>query len=498
MNDLQIIKNRLTMKKIHVYIIGLFVIVMGIASCGDNTDFSSLHTMTPEEIREQERQDSIAEANKDKINAHLILEYSVDITISGNLYDGAMLAIELDKIAEEFGITEEELLLGIEGESGAPEIKGFAIENSRRGDDYGSATNTNSPWGHWWDASGDVTTWGEDAMVFAEFDTEEGQFHVGQYPGHLEEGQTLTFIECLKYNERRVAVVVKVNAKAAGDITASVVNTQELSIDVTPNSKYETTMLDFDVEKTLSDLGISSMDDVKFVGVKENGKYDSEAVTGSGFWFNTDGFVCAYGEEAKLFTELEDDQVGIGQYPQGLAGGESITIQYGFLANNKIEMLKITVNVVSYEDPETPPAGEPESVELNIELTKPWDDTYSTVEKDLKEILREAFKMTTYQIHQAIETGDLKVYLNEITEEVSYTADVPGYWITSEGEPGGWGESLVWCSIGHSETSLYLYGGNHSGNAIPGDVISTQMIIVCNGVEVTINITFTLTEPEEE
>ena len=180
------------MKTIYINLILAASLLLGVASCGDNTDFSTLHTLTQDEIDEIARQDSIKEAQKNRINADLILEYTVNITISKTLYDGAKLEIETNKIAELFGISEENLLAGIAGESGAPEVKGFAIEWTTRADNA-SATNTNAPWGHWWSAKGDVTVWGTDAMVFAEFDTETGIFNIGQYPDHLTPGQTFKF-----------------------------------------------------------------------------------------------------------------------------------------------------------------------------------------------------------------------------------------------------------------------------------------------------------------
>ncbi len=482
------------MKKIYIYIM-LSVLITGFFGCGDNEDFSILHEMTDDELAEIARQDSIREAQQNSINANLILEYSVDITISGTLYDGASLEIELDKIAELFGISEEDLLAGIAGESGAPEVKGFAISGTTH-EDIASATNTNAPWGHWWDANGDLTEWGDLAMVFAEFDTETGVFNVGQYPNHLVDGQEVVFIEALKYNEQRVAVVVTVNAVSAGQVTATVVNTQELSIDVIPRSDYTADSLQFDLDGALSDLGVSSMDDVTFLGVNEDGSYNMETVTGNGFWYDMNGFVGSWGDDASVFTNYGDfsaDQISIGQYPEHLTADQTIPIKYGLMANNKIVMLEITINVKGYEDPETPPEGDPEALTMDVDLTKAYSDDYANVSEDVKETMRNAFKMTTYQIHKAIASGEFKLYEGEVTEEESaYTADVPGYWLKADGTIGEWAEGLVWCSVGHNETELYLYGGNHPDNAVAGDVVSTTLIATCNGGSVTFNVTFTV------
>jgi len=493
-------KRSISMKKFLIYIAVLTSLMTGFASCGDNEDFSTPHVLTADEIAEQKRQDSILNAQKYHINADLILDYSVEITTSSTLYDGTTLEIDLDKIATLFGITKEELLAGIAGETGAPEIKGFAIEGTNN-TDVGTATNTNAPWGHWWDKDSLVTTWGETAMTFDEFDTETGIFNVGQYPGHLVDGQKLRAIECLKYNEKRVAVIINVTAKAPGQITATVVRTQDLTLDVVAKTTYDMDSIQFNLTQALSDLGVSSVSDVKWIAVNEDGSYNQEAQSDpkNGFWFDMNGFVGVWGDDASVYTtygDLSADKVGIGQYPGHLAGGQSVTIQYGLMANNKIVMLKIKVNVNAYVDPETPPAGDPTAVTQTIELTKPYSNDYASVKVDIKDLLRDAFKKTTYQIHQAILSGELKLYQGAVSDtDPSYTADAPGYWLKSDGTAGEWADGLVWCSIGHSETELYLYGGNHPDNAVAGNTVNTVLIATYNGGTATFNITFSLTQP---
>lgn len=480
------------MKKINILLLLAMIFTAGLFSCEDNEGFSNMHVLTDDEIAEIARQDSIAEAQRNSINADVILEYSMDMVISASLYDGGNLEIELDKIAAEFGITEEELLAGIGGESGAPEIKGFAIAGTTHAD-IASASNTNAPWGHWWDANGDLTEWGDDAMVFAEFYPENGYFTIGQYPGHLVEGQAVTFIEALRYNETRIAIVITVNAVAAGQITADVVSEQDLAIDVTPKSVYDADAVDFDLDAVLADLGVASMDEVSFIGVNEDGSYATETVTGNGFWYGFNGFVGAWGDDASVYTnygDFEANQISVGQYPDHLAEGETYTIKYGFMANNKIVMLNITINVIGYVDPETAPEGTPEDVTIDVVLSKEYSNDYASVTYDVQETLRQAFKMTTYQIHQAIASGDLKIFVGEVGDSVAYTADAPGYWLTEDGAAGGWAEGIVWTSLGHSETELYLYGGNHPDNAVAGQSVTTTYIVTCNGGSVTINLTF--------
>ena len=84
--------------------------------------------------------------------------------------------------------------------------------------------------------------------------------------------------------------------------------------------------------------------------------------------------------------------------------------------------------------------------------------------------IRSYYELTTYDIARACLKGDLKLYQGTVSEtDPEYTSDEPGYWLLADGTVGEYASSLVWCSIGYSETDLYLYGGNHPANAVSGD-----------------------------
>lgn len=473
-----------------------FIFAIGLYSCDDKNDLNKTHELTEEEKEEIRRQDSIKAEQMSGIKADLILKYDFEIKISGTLYDGGTLEIDLTSIAATFEISVDELLLGIEGEG--IDIKPFAIEGSTYADNA-TASTTNAPWGHWWDVNGDVISWGEDAMVFAEFNPEEGTFFIGQYPGHLTPNQKITIIEALRYDEKRVAIQITITAVEKEKVEATIVDTQELTINVTPRSSYDLDPVEFNLDKALADLGISSTEDVEFVGLKDDGTFANE-YTGDAslksYWYDMNGFVGSWGDDASVYAtygEFEDNVIGIGQFPAHLSSGDNIEIQYGMIANNKIVVFKITVNVIAYEDPETELEGDAKHTTHEVSLSKAYTDDYASVTYDVLDILRDAFRKTTYQIHQAILDGELKVYQGEITEEEpAYTADVPGYWLKEDGTVGGWGESVMWLSIGHSETELYLFGGNHPGNAEENTEINTKYIVTFNGGSVTFDINFKL------
>ena len=118
-----------------------------------------------------------------------------------------------------------------------------------------TASNSNATWGHWFDANGNVVAWGDNAMVCCEYNTEDKFFNVMQFPKHLIDGQKVKVIEGLKYGEKRVAVVITVMAHGAEEITAPIVSTQKVSIDVNPASTYDMNNVKFDVSKVMADWG---------------------------------------------------------------------------------------------------------------------------------------------------------------------------------------------------------------------------------------------------
>ena len=157
------------MKKLSYILSGLLIAGSSafFSSCGDNEDFWGPHTLTDDEIAEMHRQDSIAEENRKRINADLILEYTVEFYLSANSYDGAPVEIDMDKIASELGVDKDALGAALNGEGGI-DVKGFAIEGSSHADNM-TSSNSGAYWGHWWDKDGNVKNWGDEAMVFAEF-----------------------------------------------------------------------------------------------------------------------------------------------------------------------------------------------------------------------------------------------------------------------------------------------------------------------------------------
>ena len=476
------------------------------SSCGDNEDFWGPHTLTDDEIAEQERQEEIKRQQRERIDADLILEYTVEFYLSANSYDGAPVEIDMDKIASEFGISKDELGAALNGEGG-PDVAGFAIEGSTHADNM-TSSNSGAYWGHWWDKDGNVKNWGDEAMVFAEFnydaETGKGIFNVGQYPGHLVADQQVKFIEALKYQDKRVAIVITAIGRERGEVQATIVASNQLTLETAPNDTYATVAVEgFDADAALAALGAGSWDDVAWVCTNADGSYAQEySADAPGFWYDKEGFSGAWGDDASVFATFQEGQILIGQMPGQMTAGSTVTINFSAMYDNKIVENTITVIISAYEDPETAPEGEPASIEKDITLTKPFDaDWGATDEFDVKEDLRQCFKMTTYQIFSALNSGEMNMWVGEVGADAdeegnaSYTADAPGYWLGSEGQRVVWGEeAIVYLNLGISEESLAFYSGNHPENCNPnGQTIVTKMIVEKDGITATFNITIDIT-----
>jgi len=355
-----------------------------------------------------------------------------------------------------------------------------------------------------------VKNWGDEAMVFAEFSYDEekgtGTFNVGQYPGHLVADQQVKFIEAIKYQDKRVAVVITAIGRERGEVKATIVASNKLTLETAPNDAYATAVVEgFDAAAALSALGAGSWADVDWVATNADGSYAQEySADAPGFWYDKEGFAGSWGDNASVFATFQEGQILIGQMPGQMTAGSTVTINFSAMYNNKIVENVITVVIKEYEDPETKPEGEPASIEKDITLTKAYDAEWgSTDELDVKEELRQCFKMTTYQIFKALKSGEMKMWVNEIGNKAddegvpAYTGEAPGWWLNGNGEPVSWGdEAVAYVFLGISETDLAFFGGNHPDNCSPtGQTIKTKYIIQYGDVTATYNITFDITAP---
>lgn len=118
------------------------------------------------------------------------LTYDVTFPASETEYNGAIIEADISAVANSFLMQPNEISSAI-GE----EIHFYALENDG---DLNPETTANG-YGHWFDAQGNVTEWGDAAVVYSEFNENNFSFSIGQFPGRSSPGESYTIKQALIY-----------------------------------------------------------------------------------------------------------------------------------------------------------------------------------------------------------------------------------------------------------------------------------------------------------
>lgn len=342
---------------------------LGLASCDDNTDFSKAHVLTDEELAELARQKEIADSLAQIINADTILVYTVsDYPAPEGVWNTQSFELDYGAFAEVFDLTEQEVEEALDWAPGCVEFTNVVIQGTTHAD---QATNTqnqvNGYWGHWYKYNGNATEAGyaeADSRFFIEwqgyYDEETGScvdsfFNIGQFPGRSVAGDKYQAIECFIYNEKRVAIVVEYSVIPREEIKGGVVTTYTMDADVVYNGSFKTTAVEFDMAQVLNDLGASSWSDLKWVGVDADGNYTdayvaTDEVGNELFWFDQNGYVGAYGENASVYvsfpTQVETTTFLVAPMPNVFTVGMSVSLHFAAVYGDKIAEYVLNVTMV--------------------------------------------------------------------------------------------------------------------------------------------------------
>lgn len=484
---------------------------MGVYSCGDNDDFSSQHVLTDAELAEMHRQDSIDSVNRSKIDADLVLEYTVE-AFPATGWESVQLDIDLDKIGECFGLTADEVAAGIlEGS----DIKGFAIQGSTHAD-YGTASTTNGPWGHWFDLNGDAGTYADYSSLgtirfYCEWQ-EGGYFLIGQFPSKCVGGDTFTAIEGLSYQGKRVAVKITYNIKTIADEETApsgdpTTITKDIVMENDWNDSY--TMVQYDIKEDLRQafkMTTKTICDAIEAGevklyindvTEEDPTYTADS---PGYWLTKDGESTTWGSDSWIYISLgrsaADAQLylyGSNHPNYGREGGD-IHVKYVITHTNggkAIYNITYKLNPFVYVDPESKPGTTPANITKDITLSKAWSDDYAQDVVDVKTDICNAFNMTTYELSEALRTNELKVYINNVTDELTYTGGDNGeWWIDENGSTEyATGKLFTGLYIDYTEKTIIIGMGNHLENCPKTFSTTYKMIITDGKTTATYNVT---------
>lgn len=123
---------------------------------------------------------------------NITFTYDVSFPYDGSNYSGKLVSLgnDLIDLGKAFVLQASEISEKIESE-----ISFYAVESSGNLNDNTTANG----YGHWFNASGNVTNWGNNNKVFSEFDENAFTFNIGQHPGQTAPGDQYTISQALVY-----------------------------------------------------------------------------------------------------------------------------------------------------------------------------------------------------------------------------------------------------------------------------------------------------------
>ncbi|SHH47262.1 Por secretion system C-terminal sorting domain-containing protein [Fibrobacter sp. UWH9] len=135
----------------------------------------------------------------------------------------------------------------------------------------------------------------------------------------------------------------------------------EISATVQISEDYGTTSVEFDSQKLATALGISANElaSTTFFAIDGNTFNTTSTAKAPGHWFDKNGLVTEWGENAYVFAEwnLTDGKIAIGHYPNRVSAGETYKLAQGFKTGNKIVIYRFTIKIANDSEPGEPSEG---------------------------------------------------------------------------------------------------------------------------------------------
>lgn len=300
--------------------------------------------------------------------------FDVSFPASTSDYTGITVSADMQSLCNAFQLKSDSIL------SSVGSVLTFYGVNSDGS--YTTRTTANG-YGHWFNGSGDVCSWGDNSVVYSEFSETGFTFTLGQFPGGMDDSLTYTIKQALVYNqgnESDTALFV-FNIKA-GDEKSTRTITEQQKNNSNPGGQKDTTIvvnktltfaaslgysgpdLEVDMSDYYSYFGYSTLDD--FIAAINSQEVSYIAIDGStgkevtkssanrrGYWFDAQGDVCNWGSAARVFMEPTESTFtnpltfGTGVYPGQAKAGDVFTVTEAF--KKDLTTLKIVVKITLTE-----------------------------------------------------------------------------------------------------------------------------------------------------
>ncbi len=284
-------------------------------------------------------------------------------------------------------------------------------------------------------------------------ENDEMSFVVGNYPGNLEEGDSVySFLYVMNGEKAYVIrhnlyVVEAPDAGGPGEMTK--VGEQFAEVTMYPTSDWSYDYIYPELDEAAELLGCSTSDlTLKALANATTFSSNSSANNG-GWWFDANGYVETYGNSTPFYIEPRSSgdytALHIGQYPNYCSAGDVYTTSLYLVYEDKYYLIDVTLTIIEKEPLD-------------------WDKleiVSTTTLLVIQELVEDGYTFSSGEgipfdkIEEAIGTTDPTLYGELSPEEAEendgfkYTEDYtctpyPGFWLTSDGYVATWGSNSVW------------------------------------------------------
>lgn len=354
------------------------------------------------------------------------------------------------------GMNKEQLATALDEGTG---LEFFMVQKNG---DWVRGGTSGTPYGAWLDNNLNVTSWDGEGYPYISTAIEmygndgEPEITIIRAPGVPENTvQNLKFGLALENDLSKYVIFNLEVTYPEINLDATLVAELDYTLDIEINDSYAPTMLTFDYNAVCSALGCSNLGAAKVVTYNADG--EAETYTGGGavggYWYDTKGNVCKWGEGAGFFIEYDGEDednpdsknsLRVGNFPN--VEPFTATTNFNFVNNGKRVQLNITIVASA---PEV--TGPEEVVELGQTVTATLDMSelaeYApvVVEFDLDKVLQLLGAPDRTAIQPMMIDGEGNF--------ISYTGN-NGYWFNAEGGVDSWGNGAFYIEWHGDEAEL--------------------------------------------
>ena len=438
-------------------------------------------------------------------------------------YDTDTYYVEMDDVVEKLGLPGGFVLE--DGMSGMIYTPEYDTETIDKKDTLTNDFNANPNPGFWYT---DIRVDGKEAtgecaradysggcyffIADVKYDAEIGELSlaVGQYPGKFNGGEEFFAYLYFIYGDKaaRVRVDFKSLIKEQGNGLEEYTKVGEITVDVEqePDNNYTPKAVRPDLDAIAAALGCE-VGDIRMKAIDSSNSFAGSTANNGGFWFDHDGVVCSWGENAALFVEptnapdastnLPDlTSFNVGQYPNALSVGDERNASLYFFngpEGDKYYTYTVHLKIIAEK-----------VIEGDFENMRTISFGIQAIPSSSSYGIDETWAIDLAVLENIVGTSDVKLYGLATDANAEATGSIysdkysctpyPGFWLDADGRVSTWSSScpVGICYAANGAFQFFQYPGTNS----IGDVFKTQLFLVNtdNNKMVTFNISVAFVE----